>query len=160
MKITGTWHGEYTYGPGYEQIAGKSVPFVLSLTESWMRRIAGYVRDDASKGGMPERGRIAGSRRAATITFVKTMPIGYVMDADGKPLDPRVALRRDHGIEVPELPPHRIHYSGTLAQDGQSIAGSWVIRQTTIETDQGVLESAGGDGTWTARRVSDLPAEV
>lgn len=160
MKVTGTWLGEYTYGPDYESLAGKSVPFTLSLTESWLRKIQGYVRDDATKGGMPERGRIAGKRDGAELTFVKTMPIGYVKDADGTLRDPREVLRRDQGFELPKLPPHRIEYRGTMAADGQSAAGRWVILPASIETSQGVWQSTGGEGTWTARRIADLPSAV
>jgi hypothetical protein len=72
--VTGTWLGEYTYGEAYQGTAGKSVPFTMSLTESWMGRVVGYVRDDASKGGQPERGKIHGGRRGHMLEFVKTMP--------------------------------------------------------------------------------------
>ena len=98
MKLTGTWHGEYTYGPGYgPAIAGTSVPFVLSLTESWLARFRGYVRDDASRGGQPERGRIAGTRHSASLTFQKTMPVGYVAGDDGKHEESRSWLKRVFG---------------------------------------------------------------
>lgn len=160
MKATGTWLGEYTYGPDYGALAGKSVPFTVSLTESWLRKVIGYVRDDATKGGQPERGRITGTRKGADLTFVKTMPTAYVTDPDGTRIDVPSALRRDHGVELPALPPHRIDYTGTLAADGQTITGRWEIRPTTIETQRGTWQSPGGKGTWTARRVSDLPTTV
>ncbi len=161
MKATGTWYGEYTYGEIYEALAGKSVPFTMSLTESWLRRIVGYVRDDASKGGMPERGRILGSRRGTTIAYVKTMPIGYVTDADGKRVETRNWLQRKYGIENAASVPHCIEYVGELADDGQSARGQWRIRPRVVaEDEQGQHVFGGGTGTWSARRIADLPSEV
>jgi hypothetical protein len=160
VKATGTWRGEYTYGDLYEHIAGSSVPFTMSLTESWPGRIAGYVRDDASKGGMPERGRIAGSRRGATLTFVKTMPVGYVSDETGQMVETRTWLSRVFGLDKPAVSPHRIHYTGEMDAIGHSITGTWAIElQVVAEDDEGV-HTVGGQGTWTARRVSDQPNEV
>ncbi|MBL8726830.1 MAG: hypothetical protein JNM25_00260 [Planctomycetes bacterium] len=160
MKVSGTWHGEYTYGEIYD-FAGKSVPFTMSLTESWLRRIAGYVRDDASKGGMPERGRILGTRRGSTIEFVKTMPVGYVTDPDGQMVETRSWLQRAFGIANPPAAPHCIEYVGELAADGQSVRGQWRIRPRVVaEDEQGQHLFGGGTGTWSARRIADLPTEV
>lgn len=161
MKATGTWHGEYTYGPGYgPPMAGKSVPFVLSLTHSWPDRIVGYVRDDAAKGGMPERGRIAGKTSGAKIEFVKTMPVSYVTDESGNVVERKAWLRREFGIENASVGPHQIHYAGTLDPDGQTMRGSWIIRLRTNAATGDLVGAVGGEGTWTARRVSDLPSEV
>lgn len=159
MKTTGTWLGEYTYGETYD-FAGKSVPFTMSLTESWLRRIVGYVRDDASKGGQPERGRIAGTRRGTTIAFVKTMPVGYTTDADGQMIDTRSWMKRVFGIENPPESPHRIEYVGELAGDGQSVRGQWSIRPRVVAEDEQGQHLLGGTGTWSARRIADLPSEV
>jgi hypothetical protein len=159
VKTTGTWLGEYTYGEIYD-FAGQSVPFTMSLTESWLRRITGYVRDDASKGGQPERGRILGTRRGTTIAFVKTMPVGYVTDPDGKMVETRSWLKRAFGIEnVPESP-HCIEYVGELAGDGQSVRGQWRIRPRVVAEDDQGAHVFGGNGTWSARRIADLPSEV
>jgi hypothetical protein len=160
MKVTGTWHGEYTYGPEYGAVTGKSVPFVLSLTESWWRRFAGYVRDDAARGGQPERGRVAGKRRGAAIQFVKTMPVGYVTNDQGKLSETTNAwLQRTFGGEQRGTSPLRIHYSGNLSVDGQSAAGQWLIKRRVV-SQGGQLVRLGGEGTWTARRISDLPTAV
>ena len=128
MRLTGTWIGEYVYGAGYEEsgVAQKSVPFTLSLTESWLRRIAGYVQDNASRGGQPERGRIHGTRRDAEVEFVKTMPNHHVT-VDGVLVELQ-DYYAEHGVELPDkLPPHRILYRGTLDQHGESISGTWKI---------------------------------
>lgn len=160
-KVTGTWLGEYTYGPGYQGIAGTSVPFTMSLTDSLLRRVAGYVRDDAAKGGQPERGRITGTRRGSTLTFVKTMPAGYVIDADGTMVEKSAWLQRVFGIDAGPPAEHRIEYEGELSADGQTIRGRWQIRATTtIKTAEGVQMWGGGSGTWSARRISDLPSTV
>lgn len=160
MKVTGTWHGQYTYGPGYgAPLAGTSVPFALSLTHSWLGRVTGYVRDDAAKGGMPERGRIVGKTRGTRFEFVKTMPVSYVADESGTMVEKRSWLRR-FGIEAQSVAPHRIRYVGELTADGQSVQGQWTIRLEVVARTTEGPHAIGGDGTWTARRVSDLPSEV
>jgi len=162
VRISGTWQGQYTYGPGYEaSVAGSSVPFTMSITESWLGKVVGYVRDDAARGGQPERGHIMGKRRRQSLEFLKVMPKSYVSDAEGRPVDLRQAMQAQHGIELPaELPPHRIVYSGTLSDDGQSVAGDWLILQWSTQVEQGTFVSGIGNGTWTARRVSDQPSAV
>lgn len=160
MRTTGTWLGEYTYGAIYDAAAGKSVPFTMSLTESWLGNVVGYVRDDASKGGMPERGRIAGTRKAAAISFVKTMPIHYVSDDSGNPIQTKEWLRREHGIENANVPPHQIHYAGDLDADGLTMHGRWIIRGRMGTPTGETIDVNVGEGTWTARRISDLPSEV
>ena len=161
MKVTGTWLGEYTYGPGYTAIAGMSVPFTMSLTESGLRKVIGYVRDDATKGGMPERGRILGSKRGKQLEFIKSMPHSYQMDGDRRLVDLRDAVQSEHGIKLPtELPLHRIRYVGSFAADGLSIAGQWNILPWSVSTGSGQVGGAGGRGTWTAKRVADQPSEV
>ncbi|MBX3461553.1 MAG: hypothetical protein KF830_00135 [Planctomycetes bacterium] len=128
----------------------------MSLTESADHGVTGCVRDDAARGGQPERGRIVGRRRGAAVAFVKTMPVGYVSEADGTMEEIGAWQRRTQGVEVPDLPPHRIHYAGELAVDG-TLAGSWVIRVAGGGGDGGCI---GGEGTWTARRVADVPSAV
>lgn len=152
MNLTGTWLGEYVYGPDYGAIAGKAVPFTMSLTDSWLRGVAGYVRDDASRGGMPERGRIRGLRRRAVVRFVKTMPNGYLAGADGKLVSSPEAAAQQGG-KLPEVrPPHRILYEGRLAADADHLAGTWRI--------PGPGAHDIGTGTWSARRVAHEPSAV
>ena len=160
MKVTGTWLGQYTYGADYGPIAGMSVPFSLSLTENWLGKVSGYVRDDASKGGMPERGRILGSRKQRELLFVKSMPNLYLTGEDRQPVDVRTVMA-EQGIEVPgELPPHRIGYRGTVGEDGETMAGEWAILPWQVVTDEGAFEGGSGQGTWTARRTSYEPSAV
>jgi len=161
LRLTGTWVGQYTYGAGYGGIAGMSVPFTLSLTETWLGKVSGYVRDDATRGGMPERGRILGKRRKLEFEFVKTMPNHYTTSPDRQLVDLRLQLRQDHGLELPaELPPHRIHYRGAIHADGMSITGEWRIVPWRVELAQGAAEMGQGQGTWTAKRTSDLASSV
>jgi hypothetical protein len=161
VKVTGSWIGQYTYGAGYgEGIAGTSVPFMLSLTENWLGKVSGYVRDDASRGGMPERGRILGTRKRDELRFVKSMPNHYFTDANRKLVDLRSAWR-EQGVEPPaELPPHRIGYRGTLGADGETIAGEWAILPWQVDTDEERIEFGSGQGTWTAKRTSFEPSAV
>ncbi|MCA8974224.1 MAG: hypothetical protein KDC98_05850 [Planctomycetes bacterium] len=159
MKLTGTWVGQYTYGQSYDQLAATSVPFTMSLTESWRLRVVGYVRDDASRGGQPERGRIVGQRKGRQLEFLKTMPKGYVTDADGNMVEQRQFLEEEFGIALPDgMPPHRIHYAGTLDEHGQSVAGTWRIVPWGRTADGRELGS--GNGSWSARRMSDQPSAV
>lgn len=162
MKVSGTWLCEYTYGSeGYEQsgIAGTSVPFTMSLTEGWLRNVSGYVRDDASRGGQPERGRIRGRRRGRVLEFLKIMPVHHVVDETGKMVEMRSFYRDRHGLELPaDLPPHRIAYRGTIDETGEAIAGEWQIVPWG-RTAHGRPVSMGA-GTWSARRTSDLASEV
>lgn len=160
MDLGGTWHGEYTYGAAYDALAGSSVPFVLSLTQSQPGQFVGYVRDDATKGGQPERGRIRGERRGNTITFVKTMPTGYVADENGSKEATAAWLRRTFGPDAPGAVPHRILYAGTLSADGTTLSGRWQIPARSLASNDDVVHMIGGEGTWTAHRVSDLPSEV
>ncbi len=160
MTITGTWLGEYTYGELYGNIAGKSVPFTLSLTDSWLGRVTGYVRDDATKGGMPERGRIAGKRKGNAIEFVKTMPVGYVTDPSEALGDKHTRLQRASGIENPRGGPHHIHYFGEIDAAGHTMRGTWIILGSTDATTGETAPLPRGEGSWTARRSSELPSEV
>lgn len=158
MKLTGTWIGQYTYGDCYQEegIAGKSVPFTMSLTETWLGRIKGYVRDDASRGGQPERGRISGRRKGRRLSFMKIMPTGYVVE-DGEFVD-----RREHladaldAEELDNLPPHRIHYEGDIDDHGETVAGAWNI----VAWDDAADDDDVARGTWSARRASYEPDAV
>jgi hypothetical protein len=160
MRVSGTWEGEYTYGTVYGADGGVSVPFRMSLSEGWFGRFAGYVRDDASKGGMPERGNIAGRRKRSRMTFVKSMPNMYLVYKGGL-VDLREWIEREHGLTVSrELPPHRIRYSGTFSSDDLSLTGTWAIVRYRAVIDEGVIEFGVGNGTWTARQVSDQASTV
>jgi hypothetical protein len=159
--MTGTWEGEYTYGAGYgPDQEGESVPFRMSLSAGWFGRFAGYVRDDASKGGMPERGKIAGSRKRSRITFVKSMPTVYLV-YDGVLVDLREWIEREHGLTLPrDLPPHRIRYRGSFSSDDLSVTGTWTILPFRAVIDEGVIQFGVGDGTWSARWVSAQASTV
>ncbi len=159
-KLTGTWQGTYEYGGGYESEQPRAVPFRISATEGALGRIGGYVRDDASQGGMPERGRISGRRQSDKIEFVKTMPNQYFSNDDGELIPVREALLAETGLDLPELPPARIQYTGKLSDSGDEIEGEWEVLPTRIQADDAILEFGQGSGTWSMRRVSDLVDEV
>lgn len=158
-KITGTWIGEYVYGDedGYAEagVAGRSVPFTMSLTESWLARFAGYVRDDAERGGQPERGRVRGRRRGRAVRFRKIFPVGYVFDDNGDMVELREYLRRHDAEPAGELPPHCIDYRGEFGADGETMRGEWRIVIAGEET-----ATDGGTGSWHARRTSFDPSAV
>jgi hypothetical protein len=160
MKLTGSWSGEYTYGSDYGDGSGVSVPFKVSVSESWFGRFAGYVRDEASRGGMPERGRVRGRRRGARIEFIKSMPIHYAWGGDSLH-NLSAYLVEVGGFESPEdLPPHMIRYVGHIAADGQSIEGAWSIVPWSVEIGGQRLQLGSGDGTWTAKKDSHSVSAV
>lgn len=152
MRITGTWQGQYTYGEDYGNITGMSVPFRLSLHQSWwFGRVRGHVRDDVSKGGQPELGLVDGWRKGTVVRFVKVMPVAYSM-VDGSLMPLRDDLRQ-HGLEVLGELSHWIGYSGTVREDGRAMDGDWQILPRQVETDRGRIEVGRGSGTWSAKHV-------
>lgn len=159
-NLTGTWDGEYTYGDDYGPQRGESVPFRMSLTESGGGAVTGYVRDDAERGGMRERGRIAGKRESEALVFLKTVPSGG--DGEAEAIEPlRRFFERELGLEIPlDLPPHRIRYAGVASPDGASVSGEWSIVPWRVEVEDGVIEYGAGSGTWTAKKVSPRVSAV
>jgi hypothetical protein len=165
MRITGTWQGQYKYGEDYQEDTGTSVPFRLSLRQSWwFGRVRGHVRDDVSKGGQPELGLVDGWRKGTVVRFVKVMPVAYAM-VDGR-LTPFRDLLQQQGFTVLGELPHRIGYRGTVRGDGRTMDGDWQILPEQVETDRGWIEVGSGSGTWSAQQVdrrcttlrrSDLP---
>lgn len=161
MRLTGTWEGEYVYGPTYA-VEGLAVPFRMSLQESWLRKVVGSVRDDASAGGQPELGRIEGRRRGHRLEFLKTMPVAYVMDPETRELVPtmdflaRAAGREPDGSQVRII----IRYSGTHDPVTDGLEGQWSIVPRRLQAATGPIELGGGSGTWNARRLSREPSEV
>ncbi len=161
MRLTGTWEGEYVYGPNYA-IEGLAVPFRMSLQESWLRKVVGSVRDDASAGGQPELGRIEGRRRGRHFEFVKAMPVAYAMDPETSELVPtmdflaRAAGREPPGSQLSSV----IRYSGTYDPVTDSLEGRWSIVPHRFPSAAGPIEWGGGSGTWTARRLSRELSEV
>lgn len=154
MRVTGTWQGAYVYGPDYGAGSGKRVPFTMSLSESWLARVTGWVRDDPSEGGMPEQGTILGRRRRRSLEFTKEMPHHYMVE-DGRLVDIREWCKRVHGATLARhVPPHRIVYIGDLSPDAESIVGTWSIVSWVAESDIGLFEMGEGTGSWTARRIS------
>jgi hypothetical protein len=161
MRTTGTWLGEYTYGAHfYGAAAGKSVPFHLSLTESWLGRFTGHVCDDASQGGMPELGSVVGRRRGATVELIKTMPVSYMTEPSGALIETKAWILREYGIEDPRLEPHRIHYAGRFDEDGDGMRGTWRIWNRVDHPNGESVQMTVGVGTWSARRIAARPRAI
>jgi len=158
-RISGTWNGRYRYGREYGLGMPRSVPFRMSLTGRLLGRFGGYVRDDPSRGGQPERGRIHGRLHGDAVIFRKVMPALYVTDDDGRQVDLRELLTEAYGTVPTEALEHVIEYRGTLV--GPTIRGVWTIVPKTIEVPgQRVFETSGGSGTFIARRTSKVPAAL
>lgn len=154
MNVSGEWHGEYTYGPDYGAVAGKSVPFLMTVTDAWLEGIRGEVQDDARHGGMPEPGVVRGRRWGRWLRFTKSYPRHYLVRTDGKlqDLGPQLELQFEVRL-TEELPPSRILYGGALRADGAMLQGSWRILPWSVHTDRGKLRIRGGNsGSWTAHR--------
>jgi len=153
MKLTGTWEGKYSYNPEEHGVID-SVGFRISMSESWLHKITGYVQDVVEDGGTPDRGRIIGKRKGKLIRFAKTIPVSYVRSEEGI-VEAQRAIEEAVGGEVlGGMPEHVIHYQGIIDRSREEVTGDWILQPSIIETTKGMMESSGGSGTWEMRRVS------
>jgi hypothetical protein len=71
-KVTGVWHGTYSYEPSDTMPKRDPVPFTLKLKQGWLGHFTGSVTEDAT-GGMPETGMIDGYFSFPRIEFTKRL---------------------------------------------------------------------------------------
>ena len=166
MNISGTWEGQYTYGEAYDDYAGTSVRFAMTLQLGGVAqligrpRLTGTIRDSIDDGGQPGLAQLVGRRIGTGMRFVKTMPHSGMDDYTMAEL--RCEFRAQFHKQPPEpMPKHRIAYNGTISHHGEQLSGSWLILPMLFETDDGPVRFGGiGEGTWTARRSSHLANEI
>lgn len=168
IDLTGTWVGEYRYGPVYGEDLD-AVPFRLSCTQHGSR-LLGYVRDEVAAGGFPERGRIQGSIQGLGLSFRKVMPVTYVFDEEGASVRLEDFLRDQWSAELDaeaeqieiRTSPHVITYEGAVEPGSFEVKGIWQIPPMRISVDGQSLEAPRGmgDGRFTMRRVDPNPSAL
>lgn len=59
VNISGSYHGSYTYGPGYQNLAGNSVRFHIAIQQTpGSEQFTGTIDEDYSGFGTPLNGRL------------------------------------------------------------------------------------------------------
>jgi hypothetical protein len=150
VDATGTWHGEYRYGP--EQGLAP-VAFTLRLTQDTRGHLTGTVLEHPP--GTPEEGRILGTCRRGRVDFLKLMPVARVSAANGTQ-ELRIFLAEaGHAVDGPIEHP-QILYQGRLAADGRTMSGTWRLDDYVVPLADGqVFRLPGGEGAWAASRVAE-----
>src|SRR6266850_1894551 len=129
-KVTGTWHGTYSYDPVEHIPKREPVPFTLELKQGWFGRFTGTVTDHGQHG-MPGIGIVKGYFSFPRIKFTKQMPVSYVATTDGRSITIREYLiEQGHTCErdVPHTP---IYYAGEFSSSNRA-QGEWIIREGLV----------------------------
>ncbi len=156
MILTGTWEGAYHYPPeDYAELEHLWVPFRMSLADGDEQGFSGYVRDDATHGGAPDRGRIVrGNIKGRSVAFDKVIPINYFISEDGL-IEAQELIETQFDVKIEgDMPPHTVRYTGEWSADGEELNGEWELQPMKIQTTDGYVQTNGGHGTWSMRRVS------
>ena len=124
-KVTGTWHGTYSYDPLEHIPKLDPIPFTLILKQGWFGRFTGKVSD--GPGGMPDTGAIKGRFSFPRIAFTKQMPVFYVVMPDRRNISLRQFLLELGETCEHEIPHPPIFYTGEFSDDRHA-KGTWIIR--------------------------------
>jgi len=125
-KITGIWHGSYSYDASAQVPELQPVPFTLDLKQGWFGRFTGTVVDDATRG-MPGTGTVTGCFSLPRIAFTKQMPVCYVVTPEGRNITLREFLIGQGEICERDVPHMPIFYQGEFSDPGRA-SGKWIIR--------------------------------
>lgn len=130
--------GQYTFAnPAHNQLRGfEQTTFYVDLTCVDKNEFTGRVQDDLSTGGTEGIGEISGKIRGKRVEFVKQMPVMTLIASE---TGARITQNRKHS---------KIYYSGTIAEDGKSMSGSWKFRFAIIWIGLVPYISRGVGGTW------------
>ena len=146
-KVTGTWHGTYSYDPVEHIPKLDPVPFGLTLKQGWFGRFTGTVTDGGPRG-MPGTGFIEGYFSFPRIEFTKRMPVCYVNTLDGRSITMREYLiEQGHTCErdVPHMP---IFYQGAFSSPSRA-QGTWIIRAGPVSLGDGrCVQTPEARGGW------------
>lgn len=151
--IAGDWEGRYLFDEANPAFPRDGVPFAMTLAAGWFGRIRGTVREDPSRGGMPEEGRIRGRIRGERIILAKRMPICYINGP--RPLS--TYILEEHGVDIGPSPPHPpILCEGRYDPWKDSASGHWCIGPHKIRIWAGgatiKIDIKRATGTWEMRR--------
>jgi len=146
-KVTGTWRGNYSYGPMEHIPKLEPVPFTLTLKQGWFGRFTGTVTDDGPRG-MPGAGVIEGYFSFPRIEFTKRMPVCYVVTPDGRTITLReYIIEQGHNCErdVPHTP---IFYEGKFSGPSRA-QGTWILRAGPVSLGDGrAIQMSEARGGW------------
>ena len=150
-KVTGTWHGTYSYDPLEHIPKVDPVPFTLLLKQGWFGRFAGTVND--GPGGMPDTGKIKGRFSFPRLTFTKHMPISYVVTPDRRTIPLRQFLIELGETCEHEIPHPPIFYTGEFS-DERHAQGTWIIRAEQLPLPDGrAVPMFEATGVWKIEKV-------
>ena len=153
-KVTGVWRGCYGYGPRGDRPSFGPVTFTLKLKQGWTSHFTGSVTEDAP-AGMPGTGTVDGYFAFPNFELTKQMPVGCVIEEDGRRKTLRESLV-DQGMDLQqELPGSPVLYQGRFL-DANRVQGTWIIQRQSIRLPNGkTFTSSGGAGYWCAVFATD-----
>jgi hypothetical protein len=106
----------------------------MSIQSSSLFSLRGTV-NDVGPGAIPGGCTLTGWKLGRNLRFTKTYPSPFSGPVGGVPTPLVEVLRKQLGDDACEgvvLPPHRVHYRGTIGTGGTSIEGTWMIRNATV----------------------------
>ncbi|MBN8695322.1 MAG: hypothetical protein J0L87_02225 [Bacteroidetes bacterium] len=140
-KLSGKWKGEYILGPEYEKNEGRSVEFILELTEDEDGSIRGICIDSDTKSLFSEPIIVLGFVDNDIISFTKKYPFSYYLDENGQAI---IDKETDH----PE-----IIYSGEYDHEKNIFKGDFELIIDSQQFGYGFFDDSL-TGTWTMSKVS------
>jgi hypothetical protein len=139
--LKGKWKGSYTFSDNRVNKARgfDNTLFEIEITSVDGNQFSGIVQDDQTTGGMEGIGTIKGTLDEGTIHFVKQMPVmTLLMNKAGQ----RKTLPKKH---------RPIYYTGTISEDGTSIAGTWKFKPGIVWMGLFPMPMVTSKGTWSMR---------
>jgi hypothetical protein len=128
QTMTGTWTGEFSYGPEYgADLTKEKVSFVLKLIDI-NKQFEGECTDEQGVGASSYPASIRGFVEGNFISFIKQYPVSHYLDEEG---ETHLDYRHPH----PE-----IHYTGYYNESTQAFAGKWEMIYEQQISDGGFLE--------------------
>lgn len=148
-KVTGTWHGTFTFGTAERTPPPDPVVFTLVLEQGWFGRITGTVTENGP-GSMPGTGVVKGSFSFPYIRFTKCMPVCCVLKQNGEVVTLREFLRAQGHDDARDLPHPPVFYEGELS--GPNLAhGTWTVEASSIALGNGrAIQVPEARGDWSA----------
>jgi hypothetical protein len=142
-SISGTWLGEFEYGPHYgENLYGKKVSFKMYLEEDGQGQFTGTCKDIEGAGAHKEVASIHGFREENFISFIKQYPVHLNFDTDNRSL-----IKNDKLIQS------NLTYKGHFNYETGKFTGEWEIH-SLWKTDDGGTQEDIVSGIWEMKRVN------
>ncbi len=122
-NLQGIYQGSYTYGGAYQQLAGQTVTFEISLRQArGSSRVTGVIKETYVGTGTPKDG------------FIWADIVGTCMSENGVTL-----LQFRKTFRHSKLPP--VNYRGSLPDGSSLLAGTWYLPEKS--TDSGMFQING-----------------